>query len=239
MPKKISATGCFKYVYFVFVAEGCLALYWFIVLTYVSVKHYEKLLAGIAFGLHYAGLIALSGFFDELNEKKKSISELAHHNAAKMFNKTTKSFSSKTIIRSKGGSNSRGSNVIRTSSVNDDGNNNIEKEKEEEDDMMMDTNNINDSEREFSRKLDKYPFEYGVALFVAMISDLFSLVDVILHHNNHDDEGGEHDSSAEVVFYLYAVLFGSGLYLTVSSIIWSFVFYSRAKSIANATFTRV
>ena len=208
MLKKSSTTtvlGCFRYAQFVFVAEIFLAVYWIAVLAYASVNDHDKLLAGLIFGLHYAGLIALSGLFDEVTKRSDVAQSALRGDASKWL--TGRSGRSK-IVR-----------VIRKNHVQDDNNNNNDEELTpfDEDDVLY--------EKKLIEKLDRYPMAYGVALFVAMISDFFSLIEAILQHENNE--------IGIVTYYLYVVLFAAGLFLTLSSIVWSIVFYVKMKALAK------
>ena len=187
MKRASTALGCFRYAQFVFVAEIFLAIYWIGVLTYVSVEDHTKLLSGLIFGLHYAGLIALSGLLDDVTEKKNAV----------VYYGRSLSFSS-----------SEGKIVVR----------NAKNATPTNDPTALD-------EKKLVKKLSHYPLAYGVALFVSMISDLFSLVDAVLEHLN--DEIGIR------TYYLYVILFALGLCLTVSSIVWSVVFYVHMRSVAR------
>lgn len=239
MSQKLSTSGCFKYAYLVFILEFALALFWFIVLIYMSIEDHEKIVMGLLFGLHYPGLIALSGLMDDILEKKKvtqrelnkAISNIIfdknkYNNSTSLL--STKQKLSKNQVYSV--ISAHGNQKTINDGINENGREfiNILGEddlNENEKDLYTNNELTSKSEKEFSKKIERYPLEYGVALFVSMITDLFSLVDVMLSHKHH--------TLHLVSYYLYAVLFGTGLFLTISSIIWSFVFYRRARDVAN------
>jgi hypothetical protein len=210
MKKTSSAVGCFRYAQFVFVAEILLALYWVCVLTYASVHDHKKLLAGLIFGLHYAGLVALCALFDEITKEKNGVIRYG------------KPFSSW-----QGGLASyRDSKGVRVKKISARKTEGYEGDANEEEGLSHGVfaagreNAV--TEQNLTEKLNHYPLSYGVALFVAMISDLFSLVDAILDHE-----------IGVVTYYLYIVLFAIGLCLTVSAIIWSFIFFMQMRAQAK------
>lgn len=201
MKKPSNTVGCFRYAQFVFVAEIFLALYWVCVMTYASVHDHKKLLAGLIFGLHYAGLIALCALFDEITKEKNGVI----HYEKPYF------------------ASYRDSKEVYVKKISTRKNDNYE------DDLDDEVNPLSHgvfstgretavTEQNLTEKLNHYPLSYGVALFVAMISDLFSLVDAILDHE-----------ISQVTYYLYIILFAIGLCLTASSIVWSFVFYMQMR----------
>jgi hypothetical protein len=200
--KKISAIGCFRYAQFVFALEVVLAIYWICVLGYAAAKDNDKLQAGILFGLHYAGLIALSGLIDDVEEKRNAI-----------LYKPKKSL---TAFKGNGPTKLHVNRTFKIASTVSTKN----------DELSGASTFTEENERDFARGLERYPLSYGIALFVATISDTFSLADIILEHAN----GLANDTT----FRLYAALFGIGLCLTISSIVWSIVFYSQLKSIARS-----
>ena len=206
----ITVLGCFRYAQFVFVAEIFLAIYWIVVLTYASINDHEKLLAGLIFGLHYAGLIALSGLFDEVTKRSDAVHSTFKNETS--WPSLGRSKHSKATVR-----------VIKTRTFpsGDKENTNYNdlnaEELKDEADVLY--------EKKLIEKLDRYPLSYGVALFVAMISDFFSLVEAFLQHENHE--------IGTVTYYLYVVLFSVGLFLTLSSIVWSIVFYVKMKNLAK------
>lgn len=197
--------GCFRYAQFVFVSEIFLAIYWIAVLSYASFNDHDKLLAGLIFGLHYAGLIALSGLFDEITKHSESFKDDTLWSLNRQRSKVK---NVKVTKRSK----------KPTPLGEDHSNNNVE---------IIDNDADRLYERKLVEKLDRYPLAYGVALFVAMISDFFSLVEAILQHKN--------DEISAVTYYLYVVLFAIGLFLTMSSIVWSAIFYTKMKRMTKQT----
>ena len=200
--------GCFRYAQFVFVAEIFLAIYWIITLIYASVNDHEKLLPGLVFGLHYAGLIALCGLFDEVAKVSDAAHRSTKHNETIARTKRTIEVNR---VRYVEGNRCQHhvSNGIGIAEADDPNG--------EETDASY--------ENKLIEKMDRYPLAYGVALFVAMISDFFSLVEAILQHENHE--------IGQVTYYLYVVLFAIGLFLTLSSIVWSVVFYVKLKGLVN------
>jgi hypothetical protein len=215
MKKNSTAVGCFRYAQFVFVAEIFLAFYWTCVLTYASVNDHRKLLAGLIFGLHYPGLIALSGLFDDLTTKKNAIIRYGK-SPQRWYNKIASRTSSVVRIKKKSPTNDA-----------DGGENNENRTTEFNDLFFDDSDDV--GERRLVENLNHYPVSYGVALFVAMISDLFSLIDIILERQDDDIEA--------ITYYLYAILFGLGLCLTISSIAWSIIFYLQIRSLSKKSKT--
>lgn len=208
--KNSAAVGCFRYAQFVFVAEIFLAIYWICVLTYASINDHEKLLAGIIFGLHYAGLIALSGLLDELTKKKNAV--IRYVKKAPSWYQKTSPYRKSVPIRGKIAISLGGARHDRGITSN-------------ESREFFETTSDPVNEENLKESLNNYPLSYGVALFVAMISDLFSLVDAILEHENNE--------IGVVTYYLYVVLFALGLCLTVSSIVWSMIFYFQMRSLTT------
>lgn len=212
----------FRYAQFVFFAEILLAIYWFCVLVYVSVNESAKLLAGILFGLHYAGLVALGAIFDEATKKRESYLSFWKSSSSSGLDddrnatgwwggrwgrpQSRAQLPPKMVLSvEEVGSRGVGSGLQAYSYKYE--NNAYEGKKAEEEGRG----------EEEPELFGTYPLSYGTALFVAMISDLFSLVEVVLEKN--------HDGIGDTTYYLYTVLFGIGLCLTVSSIIWSLFTY--------------
>jgi hypothetical protein len=217
---------CFAYTRLAFVSEIFLAFYWICVLIYVSVKDHDEISIGVSFGLHYAGFIALCSLIDVITEKKTNGRE---NKAPPWFgfrrSKTTPSYV-RNVIRRK---NEKTSDVyVDVGGVQ--GRTTASSSQNDTDLFDLGTGDDQAGVDDVAKTVGNYPLAYGVALFVSMISDAFSLVEVCVSNS--------HGTIEDVTFRLYAALFGIGLVLTVLSIIWSSIFYYNVKKLtSNATTT--
>lgn len=184
-----------RYATFVFFAEIILAIYWIAILSYTSVKNHEALLSVLLFGLHYAGLIALCDLLDSVAKRKNVMIDYAND------------FLRRNKRHTMGGKRQFKIKVLSKGSEGTFSN----------DEQGKDVPFIEKNDSDIAEGWTHYPVSYGVALFVAMISDLFSFVEVILNYTHH--------KSDFVLFSLHASLFGIGLCLTLLSIFWSFFCY--------------
>lgn len=196
MPKISSLSNNSGFIVAVLVTEIVLALYWIAVLGVISFVYHEYLINGIVFGLHYAGLIALCNivednanvFSNEFNDMPFNVLRNKVVTLETTKTKKTESFDTDDSVLGIGGEE------------NDGGGTNEDGYGEGTNDVVF--------------KNGGYPLEYGIALFVALISDFFSLVDVILGGLNN--ENPDHD----VVYVLLGILFSVAILLTGMSLLW-------------------
>lgn len=234
-----------NYAYIVFTLEIVLAFYWIALMVFFLFWDHEHLVHIILFGLHYPGLIALSGILDSVTEKKNSLTKQFvkkpklhhhHHHHHHQNSAPTRVTPINTVHYRDENGNDR---TVHYTSMGGVGMDNMSSgdfliPMNENDPTRSTWMRTNASDLAFKHYLEQetfkqvskvfkhFPIEYAVALFISAATDIIPLINCVKLFVE-STSGDTHE--ARVVFILDFILFGVGTLLTVTSTIWSLYTY--------------